>query len=90
VTTVVTLGRRKDTGHNRQGASPGTGDGGKGHAAGGTSLDDEVERHASTGGKGASSEISRFCRLLGDGGARRGRVRSTNLIHRQQIIQSWT
>jgi hypothetical protein len=27
---------------------------------GGTSPDDEVERHASTGGKGASSEISGF------------------------------
>ena len=72
--TIVTPDRNLGTGHSRQGEPPGTGDRRKGPAGGGTSPDAEVERHASTGGASASSGISGFCRLLREGGARRGRM----------------
>ena len=55
--TIVTPDRNLGTGHSRQGEPPGTGDRRKGPAGGGTSPDAEVGRHASTGGRGASSEI---------------------------------
>lgn len=67
-----------------QGEAPGTGTRGKATPRARPSADDEIQRDASTGGKGPSREISGFCRSWG-GRRRRDSVWRTNLFRRAGV-----